>query len=54
MLSQDQIGKDAPIAYASRRFNKAEKNYSTSAKELVGTIWRVKHTWDICTEEGSR
>ncbi|KMQ89993.1 enzymatic polyprotein endonuclease reverse [Lasius niger] len=29
VLSQGQIGQDLPIAYASRVFNAAEKNYST-------------------------
>jgi hypothetical protein len=37
VLSQGQIGKDLPIAYASRSFNKSEKNYSTVEKELAAT-----------------
>ena len=28
VLSQGEIGKDLPVAFASRSFNKAEKNYS--------------------------
>ena len=43
VLSQGQIGKDLPIAYASRRFNKAEKNYSTVQKELAAIVWGIKH-----------
>ena len=34
VLSQGQIGKDLPIAYANRSFNKAESNYSTVEKDL--------------------
>jgi hypothetical protein len=43
VLSQGQIGKDLLIAYASRSFNKAEKNYRTAEKELAAIVWGVKH-----------
>ena len=39
VLSQGQIGKDLPIAYASRSFNKAERNYSRVEKELAAIVW---------------
>ena len=39
VLSQGPIGKDLPIAYASRSFNKAERNYSTVEKELAAIVW---------------
>uniref|UniRef100_A0A6V7JFY2 Reverse transcriptase domain-containing protein n=1 Tax=Bracon brevicornis TaxID=1563983 RepID=A0A6V7JFY2_9HYME len=43
ILSQGPIGKDLPIAYASRTLNKAEQNYSTIEKELLAIVWGVKH-----------
>jgi hypothetical protein len=43
VLSQGEIGKDLPIAYASRNLNQAEKNYSTSEKELLAIVWGIKH-----------
>jgi hypothetical protein len=43
ILSQGQIGKDLPIAYASRNLNKAERNYTTSEKELLAIVWGIKH-----------
>ncbi|CAG4993531.1 unnamed protein product [Colias eurytheme] len=42
ILSQGDIGKDLPIAYASRTLNKAEGNYSTTEKELLGILFGVK------------
>jgi len=43
VLSQDHIGKDVPIAYASCSFNKAVRNYSTVEKELAAIVWGIKH-----------
>jgi len=43
VLSQGHVGKDLPVAYASRSFNKAEKNYSTVEKELAAIVWGIKH-----------
>ena len=43
VLSQGEVGKDLPLAYASRSFNKAEKNYSTVEKELAAIVWGIKH-----------
>jgi len=42
ILSQGPIGKDLPIAYASRTLNKAEQNYNTTEKELCAIVWGVK------------
>jgi hypothetical protein len=43
VLSQGEIGKDLPIAFASRSLNKAEKNYSTTEKELLAIVWGVRY-----------
>jgi hypothetical protein len=42
ILSQGQIRKDLPIAYASRNLNKAERNHTTSEKELLAIIRGIK------------
>jgi hypothetical protein len=42
VLSQGKIGKDLPIACASRTLNRAEQNYSTTEKELCAIVWGVK------------
>lgn len=41
ILSQGSIGKDKPIAYASRTLNKAEGNYSTTEKKLLAILFGV-------------
>ncbi|XP_032689886.1 uncharacterized protein LOC116853116 [Odontomachus brunneus] len=43
ILSQGEIGKDLPIAYASRLLNSAEQNYSTIEKELLAIVYSVQH-----------
>lgn len=43
ILSQGPIGKDRPIAYASRLLNGAEINYSTIEKELLAMVYCTNH-----------
>jgi len=43
LLSQDSVGQDRPIAYASRILCKAEQNYNTMEKELLAIVWAVKY-----------
>ena len=42
ILSQGPIGKDLPIAFASRTLNKAEINYNVTEKELTSIVWGIK------------
>ena len=43
VLSQGEIGKDFPIAFASRTLNKTEKNYSTTGRELLAIVCGVRY-----------
>lgn len=41
VLSQGEVGKVKPIAFASVTLNKQERNYSTTEKEILGILLGV-------------
>lgn len=43
VLSQNIDGVEHPIAYFSKLFSKAERNYSTTERELLSVLESVKH-----------
>lgn len=43
VLSQLQEGREVVIAYASTTFNKAQRGYCTTYRELYAVVWSVKH-----------
>lgn len=53
ILSQGSIGKDLPIAYASRTLNDAEINYSTVEKELLAVYLLLSISDLIYTDNSS-
>ena len=54
VLSQGRIGKDLPVAYASRRLKNAESQYTTSEKELLAIVWSTKYFRPYLCGENSK
>jgi hypothetical protein len=48
ILSQGEIEKDLQLAYGGKTFNKAERNYSTTDREMAAIMWAVKQFWPYC------
>ena len=43
VLSQVQQGKERVIGFAAKSLSKAERNYSTTRKELLAMVWGMEH-----------
>ncbi len=43
VLSQEQDGQERVIGYYSKCFNKAERRYCTTRKELLAVVSSIKH-----------
>lgn len=43
VLSQGPIGKDRPVAYASRTLTRSEERYSAIEKELLAIVWATQY-----------
>ena len=45
VLSQQQKGKEVPIAFASSTLNSSQRNYSASEREAWACVWALEH-WE--------
>lgn len=43
LLQEGEDGKLRPIAFASRKFNTAQSNYSATMRELLAVVWGLQH-----------
>ena len=53
LLQESSDGIDHPICYFSRKLSKAQKNYSTIEKELLGLILALQHFHIYVTSSSS-
>ena len=47
LLQEDEQGVEHPIYYFSKKFEKGQKNYCTSEKELLSLILVLQH-FEVC------
>ena len=45
VLSQQQMGREVPIAFASSTLNSSQRNYSASEREAWACVWALEH-WE--------
>ena len=48
LMQDDENGEPHPIAYASKTFNDAQKNYDTTEREALAIIWALQHFNTYC------
>jgi transposase InsO family protein len=48
LMQSDENGDLHPIAYASKTFNDAQKNYDTTDREALAVVWALEHFNTYC------
>jgi len=51
LLQEDDLGIGHPICYFSKKFEKGQKNYCTSEKELLALVLSLQH-FEVCVSAG--
>src|SRR5690242_2145272 len=48
LMQEDENGEAHPIAYASKTFNDAQRNYDTTEREALAIVWALQHFNTYC------
>jgi transposase InsO family protein len=48
LMQEDENGEARPIAYASKTFNDAQRNYDTTEREALAIVWALQHFNTYC------